>query len=98
MEIRVANSRGTWYEFSPRRHGLRDLLAMEHNEAAASSRLLAVGDTYLNRLNNASGVNLSRPASHARAMNGDSNADFTVQRAAANSVELQLNSTYAHDA
>ena len=77
---------------------MRDLLAMEHNEAAASSRLLSDGDAYLNRLNNASGVNLSRPASQARAMNGDSNADFTVQRAAANNVELQLNSTFAHDA
>ena len=71
---------------------------MEHNEAAASSRLLADGDAYLNRLNNASGVNLSTPASQSRAMNGDSNADFTVQRAAANNVELQLNSTFAHDA
>jgi hypothetical protein len=78
---------------------LRDLLATEHNEAAASSRLvLADGDAYAIRLTNASGVNLLKPASQARATNGDSNADFTLQRAAANSVELQLTSTFAHDA
>ena len=68
---------------------------MEHNEAAASLRLLSDGDAYLNRLNNASGVNLSKPASQTRAMNGDANA---VQRATGNSVEVQLNSTFAHDA
>ncbi len=75
-----------------------NLLVMEHNEAAASWRLRAAGDPYANRLNKESGINLSKPASQARAMNKDVNADFTVQRAVANSVELSLNSTFAHDA